>query len=776
MRHVICEPEMNQTTYILLVIISLAVGERTRTAVAVDFNAEVRPILSRACFPCHGPDGAARQGELRLDTRAGAFRTEKPVIMPGNSAKSLLMQRIHHNDPQLRMPPTEAKQQLTHRDRETLARWIDQGAVWGEHWSFLPLQRSPMPQVRRGDWSRNPIDDFVLARLEALRQSPSAPADRQVLLRRMTLDLVGLPPTLDAQAEFFADDHDHPDALERLVDRLLMSPHFGERWGRHWLDAARYADSGGFEGDPPRSVWQYRDWVLNAINGDLPFDQFVIHQLAGDLLPNRSSDDQVATGYLLNSQQDGGSEPARLDAVVDRTNTIGTVFLGLTIGCAQCHSHKFDPITQHEYYGLFAFINGADEVKHEFASPEQLTRRDALVAQVAALTVERTEYGAKLSTEQRKSDPGYQERTETIEQLNRRIPTFESALILQTGPADRVTTTFVRGEYARPGESVLPGVPQVLPPLPEGPRTRLEMARWLVSAEQPLTPRVTVNRVWQQLFGRGLVETENDFGNQGTRPTDPALLDWLAADFSREGWGFKRLMRRILESSVYRQSSYRRLDLEETDPENRLFARQARLRLEAELIRDTALSVSGLLSTKLGGPSVFPFQHDGIMINRATPAPWTISPGEDRYRRGLYTHYWRLTPHPQLQTFDAPDSMTACTRRQTSNTPLQALTLLNDPTFTEAAEHLARELLASECSSEAARVDLAVQLCLSRPPTDEERTVLRELLRRIRRGTGDATPTSGSQSDVTLVGANERTAWTELARTLLNLEEFLVRE
>ena len=735
---------------------------------AVDFNNEILPILARNCLHCHGPDDKTRQGDLRLDQREGAFRTNHPVIVSGEADASLLIQRITSDDPELRMPPPDAKQQLSGTEIEAIRRWINEGAAWHDHWSFLAVQHRP-PAAGTQSWSREVIDDFIAARLELRQVQLSPEASRQTLSRRLTLDLIGLPPTVLDQQEFLADNR--PDAYERLIDRLLASPHFGERWGRHWLDAARYADSSGFEGDPPRAVWKYRDWVLKALNEDLPFDQFVIRQLAGDLLPSASTDDRVATGFLLNSQQDGGSEPARLDAVVDRVNTIGTVFLGLTVGCAQCHSHKFDPISQREYYALFAFVNSADESRLEFASATEIARRDALASQRAALTAERTAYAAKLPKETVESDPGYQERSATIDLLSKKIPHFDSTPVLQPAPDERVTTTYIRGEFARPGEAVTPDVPRILPPMPDGGRTRLEFARWLVSPNQPLTPRVNVNRIWQQLFGRGLVETENDFGAQGARPTHPELLDWLAAEFSQQGWQTKRLVRTIVSASTYRQSSQRRSDLDSIDPENRWLARQARLRLEAESIRDCALAIAGLLSTKMSGPSVFPFQHEGIMINRATPAPWTISPGEDRYRRGIYTYYWRLTPHPQLQTFDAPDAITACTRRQTSNTPLQALTLLNDPLFVEAAEHLARQLVSSGFTSDDEIVNQAVQISLQRLPLAEERQLLKQLL-----STARSRPTTRSQDETRSSEERELAAWKNVASTLLNLEEFIIRE
>ena len=763
-------------------IVSVSTGFAQSTS-PVDFNREIQPVLSRTCFHCHGPDEKSRQADLRLDTRDGALRADKSIVTPGNSRESLLVQRLIHADPEQRMPPADSKQQLKPAEIDLIRRWIDEGANWQEHWSFLPLRQDRPPVVRDLVWPTTPIDGFILARLESQEITPSSEAAKETLLRRVTLDLIGLPPVSTERIEFLSDDR--PDAYERVVDRLLASPHFGERWGRHWLDAARYADSGGFEGDPPRTFWKYRDWVINAINEDLPFDEFVIKQLAGNLLPNASVDDRIATGFLLNSQQDGGSEPSRLDAVVDRVNTLGTVFLGLTLGCAQCHSHKFDPLSHREYYELFAFVNSADEVKLEFASPEELSRRNALASQVASLTAERMTYAATIPADKVKSDPGYVERTATIDMLNARIPEFPSAQVLQPAVPERTTTMYVRGEFARPGDPVSPNVPSVLPPMcgpvsassnhESGKTTTgsesakpsmLDLARWLVSGEQPLTPRVSVNRIWQQLFGRGLVETENDFGTQGARPTHPELLDWLASEYSQRGWRTKSLIRAIVDSAVYRQSSIRRSELESIDSGNRLLARQSRLRLEAEIIRDVALSVGDMLSTKIGGPSVFPFQHEGVMINRATPAVWKISPGEDRYRRGLYTYYWRLTPHPQLQTFDAPDAIIACTRRQPSNTPLQALALLNEPTFTEAAEGLANRLINSHFTNDDDAVNWAFEASMTRAPTDDERRLLIGLLNTVR----------SRLSSSTTKEAAELNAWKQLARTIVNLEEFIVRE
>ena len=584
----------------------------------VSFSRDVLPILSAKCFRCHGPDEQTREADLRLDTESGALRSENPVIRPGRSGESELVRRITSGDPDERMPPAEANRQLTPSEIDTLTRWVDDGAEWGSHWAFETPLRPLVPAPAGDRWSRNAIDRFVLARLNEGGLSPSPEAPPGVLLRRVTLDLTGLPPTPEEIDAFLADDR--PDAYERVVERLLASPHYGERWGRHWLDAARYADSTGFETDAPRSNWRYRDWVIAALNDGMPFDRFTIEQLAGDLLPGATRDDRIATGFLLCGPQDGGSEPSRLDAVVERVSTIGNVYMGLSVGCAQCHSHKFDPLSQQEYYGLFAFFNAADESVLELAPNEEVSRRNALQAQVAALTTERDEYAKTLGDGNPQQDAGYQARTQTIEELKTQIPELPHAPVLHQPVNPRTTTMFVRGEYTQPGDVVAPDVPNCLPPMPAGPPTRLEFAKWLVSAEHPLTARVTVNRVWQRFFGRGLVETENDFGVQGARPTHPELLDWLSREFIDNGWQLKLLQRLIVCSATYRQASWRRDDLDAVDPENRLLARQSRLRLEAESIRDAALGASGLLSSKIGGPGVFPFQHDGVMLNRATPA------------------------------------------------------------------------------------------------------------------------------------------------------------
>jgi hypothetical protein len=821
----------------------------------VDYARQVKPLLAARCYSCHSP--LNHQSDLRLDTAALAVQggARGAAIVPGDGQGSLLIQALRGTADTGRMPPEDEGPPLAEEEIALLQAWIDQGAIYPadetplddprRHWAFGPIVAPVVPGGDDGPIA-NPIDAFIIARLAQANLRPAAQADRATLARRVYLDLIGLPPT-PKQVAAFVDDAS-PDAYERLVDGLLASPHYGERWGRHWLDAARYADSGGFESDLPRAMWMYRDWVIDALNADMPFDQFVVEQLAGDLLPRATSEQRVATGFLLCGPQDGGSEPSRVDALVERVSAVGSVFLGMTIGCAQCHQHKFEPISQQDYYRLFAFLNDADEQTLERAEPDQLAERDALRAQVAALEKERDEHlmtltvrlpdwEATLTAEERAQmtedvrslltvatsqrtpnqqnrvlaavaalrDPGAQRRTRTINELKSRMPVFPSTQVLAAVSAPRQTHVLIRGELANPGAVVEPGVPAVLPPLESarmgsesagsksagsenaGRASRLELARWLTSAEQPLTPRVTVNRAWLRLFGQGLVETEDDFGLRGARPSHPELLDWLAARFVADGWSIKRLIRHIVTSATYRQSSARRPEHDAIDPQNRLLARQNRRRLEAEIIRDVALAASGLLSPRVGGPSVFPYQPTGVLVNRATPAEWIESTAGDQHRRTLYTQFFRLTPHPFLPLFDAPDSLTACTRRPATNTPLQALTLLNDPTFVECARALAHHAV-DRATNDRARLDLAFRRTLARSPTDEEQGILLELLAETRAslvadvaaaremvGTSPigASTVARPATDDEVVGL---AAWMEVCRALLNLDEFITRE
>jgi mono/diheme cytochrome c family protein len=820
----------------------------------VDYVRQIKPLLAGNCVACHGPQ--KQRGNLRLDS-AAALREggdHGPAVVPGKSGDSLLIQAVCGAEGVKAMPP---KGRLSPEQIALLRAWVDAGArapanegiaarPGAEHWSFRPIGRPEPPAVKNAAWVRNPIDAFILARLEKEGIQPSPEADRVTLIRRLSLDLLGLPPTPQEVDDFVNDQR--PDAYERLVDQLLASPHYGERWGRHWLDQARYADSNGYSIDAARQIWPYRDWVINAFNRDLPFDQFTIEQLAGDLLPNATLEQRIATGFHRNTQinQEGGIdvEQFRIESVVDRVNTTGAVWLGLTIGCCQCHDHKFDPIRQKEYYQFFAFFNSVDEPVLELGTPEQLKQRRELQGRIAALekrlktldTVTPEELAkwegslspeakAQLPAEVQKilaiapngrtprqeqalitayrnidqvrhvvaglADPitllaqthaltARQALVQQIADLKKQLPVVASSLVVQERATPRVTHVHLGGDFLRKGPVVTPGVPAVLPPLPPKERyNRLDLARWLVGPDNPLTARVAVNRFWQVYFGLGLVETDNDFGKQGTPPTHPELLDWLARQFIEQGWSMKKVHRLIVTSATYRQSSRARPELAGVDARNRLLARQNRLRLEAEVVRDVALASSGLLNPAIGGPSVFPPQPQGVYSFTQVPKDWRPSVGPDRYRRGMYTFFWRSAPHPALTVFDAPDANTACTRRNRSNTPLQALTLLNDQGFIEFAQALAARGLREAGPGDAARVDHAFRLCLARPPQPRERDVLLRLLVKERaayRERPDEAKALLAAEPPRGVDPAEFAAWMSVARVLLNLDEFITRE
>ncbi len=1024
------------------------------------FNNKVRPILAGHCFKCHGPDDKARKAKLRLDQRDAALRggrSKQPALVPGHPEQSELIRRIFAEEESEIMPPPHTKNPLTAEDKQILKRWIAEGAEYRLHWAFVPPKQQPLPAVKQRDWPRNPIDYFILARLEAEGLKPSPQADRYTLARRLYLDLIGLPPTPE-ETEAFVNDKS-PDAYEKLVDRLLASPHYGERWARRWLDLARYADTNGYEKDRPRSIWPYRDWVIKALNADMPFDRFTIEQLAGDLLPGATEDQKIATGFHRNTMlnEEGGIDPLeyRFYAVVDRVAVTGTTWLGLTIGCAQCHTHKFDPIPQREYYQFMAFLNNADEPVLPVRRPDITQQRreiekkiDALVADlpnrfppdpppqpsptrgegakvlspsqgggghgpsspsplvgegrgggdgaeddrpievrrrlhflrkyrewqqreadrtvrwtvlrptsvkanlphlavlddnsvlasgdqsksdtydlsfrsdlhgITALRLEvlpddqlpsggpgRVYYegpfgdfflsefrvmagGKKLPLTKAASsfasggatankaidgDPqtgwsinGGQARAHTavfsfatpladatdlhvqmlferyysaglgrfrisattdtrpapardmpadvedillvprekrttnqrqrllqqflmtapelakeraeIERLRKQLPDYPTTLVMTERPPENPRPTFVhnRGEFLQPKERVEPNVFSVLPPLPkDAPRNRLGLARWLVSPDNPLTGRVTMNRQWAAFFGRGIVPTLQDFGYQGERPSHPELLDWLAVELVKQGWSMKKMHKLIVLSATYRQASRVTPELLAKDPHNELLARGPRVRLEAEQLRDAVLRSSGLLSEKIGGPSVFPPQPPGVTTEGAYgQLQWKVSEGPDRYRRGLYTFSKRTAPFAMFTTFDAPSGEVCVARREVSNTPLQALTLLNDPAFTEAAQALGKRM-ATQKGSLPQRVDYLFRRCLTRPPSTEETAQLVKFFQtqksRCERKELDAAKIAGTgDGDV-----SERAAWTALARTLFNLDEAIVKE
>ncbi len=1015
-----------------------------KTAAAVDFATQIRPLLSDRCFKCHGPDSNAREAELRLDIRKGVFEPREDgqaVVVPGKPEQSLLYQRIITEDEDLRMPPEGGGKPLSKAEADLIRRWIEQGAPWEDHWAFVPPKRPPLPQVKNRQGVRNPIDLFIRARLEQEGLQPAPEASRETLIRRLSLDLTGLPPTLEEVDRFLADRR--PGAYERLVDRLLASPHYGEHMARYWLDAARYGDTHGLHLDNYRSIWPYRDWVIRAFNANMPFDQFTIEQIAGDLLPNATREQRIATGFLRCNvtTSEGGviEEEFRVRYTVDRTETVGTVFLGMTIGCAVCHEHKYDPISQREFYQLYAFFNsaadrgldgnaplppptmkipspeqeaklaelrkqlkkaqqayeqalagldykdplqdasaeeltGVDEVwideqlpaganpqgnegakswqwvsqpEHPVHSGQKATVRkakelsqhfflganpplviregdvlfayvyldpkdkpDQIMLQFHSGNWEHRAYwgknriqwgrdkspsrrpmgplppagkwvrlevpaeavglkpGAKVDgwaftqfggtvywdhagvrraypshqggflsfrrwlavtertrgaglpkelkkiidtpaekrtkqqlarlrrhflqevcvTTRKQLQPLRKERERLQQEIKKLEDSIPATLVMADLPKPRETYVLLRGEYDRPdkNQKVQPDVPAVFPPLPEGaPRNRLGLAQWLVRPDHPLTARVTVNRLWQQFFGVGLVKTAEDFGSQGEVPSHPELLDWLAVEFVESGWDVKHIVRLIVTSATYRQSSVATPELIQRDPENRLLARGPRFRLDGEVLRDQALAVSGLLVRKLGGPGVKPYQPPGIWEAVAYPssntAKYKQDHGEKLYRRSIYLFWKRTAPPPNMVAFDAPTREKCTVRRPRTNTPLQALVTLNDPTFVEAARALAQRVLKETSGTLDDRLVWAFRTVTSRRPKPRELEVLRRTyqdhLDHYRRNPEQAKKllqVGESPRDESLDVA-EHAAWTMIGNLLLNLSETLTK-
>lgn len=817
----------------------------------VDYVRDIEPILHRNCYLCHGSQ--QQMAGLRLDSRELALKGADSgrVIEPGDPFSSKLVARITSTDEGFRMPPGGTA--LSSSEIALVRAWIAGGAVWPDqhagpaqqvpssgnarasHWAFQPVRRPELPPVRQSDWVRNPIDQFVLAKLEAKGLSPSPEADLHTLVRRIHFDTVGLPPTREKVAEFEASTR--PRAYEALVDELLRSPHFGERWALPWLDLARYADSDGYERDPLRPhAWRWRHWLIEAINRDMPYDRFSVEQIAGDLLPNATVDQRVATGFLRNGikNREAGTKNAqkRFEETVDRLNTVANTWLGLTVGCAQCHDHKYDPLSQREFYALFAFFHNAVERDIEATLPGELgaylrtlpayrAGRDRLRSKygIPALQVEwhermlaamdnpgvRTDWDhqvtewraandradwllrapsehlSELEREKialwflRNGGPDFAKDEAIQERLTKareELAVLEKALIRPSRAYTMVerlepipARLALRGDYRALGSEVPPGVPAVFPPLKaaDGP-ARLRLAEWIASEENPLTARVEVNRIWQELFGKGLVETVENFGTQGEAPSHPKLLDWLASEFVRLGWSRKALVRLVVTSATYRQSSAERQEQRVRDPDNAWLARQNRLRLAAELIRDNALAASGLLYPAIGGPSVFPPQPGGVSELSFSKKDWVVDTGPERYRRGLYVFLRRTSPYPMLVNFDAPDTLTSISRRERSNTPLQALNLLNDPVFLEAADALAYRVLESPAVGFDERLARLVGLCLSRDPHAQETARARRFF------------TAQLERLQAREGGAERAAWRELSRAMLSLDEFITRE
>ncbi len=685
----------------------------------VSFIHDVQPILANHCYACHGPDKHSREAELRLDVRESGLARD--AIVPGKPDDSELISRILNEDQSHQMPPPELHKPLSDAQKETLRRWVQQGAEYAGHWAFDSIERPSLPKVKRDEWVKNPIDRFILARLEAEGLSPSPEVGAETLIRRATLDLTGLPPTPEQVEAFLRDKGE--DRYERLVDRLIASPGYAQRRAQDWLDLARYADTRGFADDTMREIWPYRDWVIHAIDQNMSFDQFTIEQLAGDMLPDATDAQRLASAFHRNAPQAKGVtypvEEYRVKGVVDRVNVTGRVWLGLTMECAQCHDHKFDPVSQQDYFAMFALFNN---IEHTGSGHGQGGPKLRLPNQAQA---------GKL--------------------LN--VP------VMKEMPVPRETFIHVRGNFLQKGEQVSPAVPGVFQLSDENqPRDRLTFARWLVDGKNPLVARVVVNRYWQRYFGHGLVRTPDDFGVQGDLPSHPELLDWLASEFMDSDWNMKHIHRLIATSATYRQSARILPHHVSADPDNRLLSRMQRVRLPAEQIRDQALAVSDLLVERVGGPSVFPTHPLDYWKQRALPGEWTPSEGESRYRRTMYTYWRRMALHPSLEILNAPARDNCVVQRVTSNVPTQALVLLNGPMFAEAARALAKRVVREVKDDEAKRLDRAFRLVLGRSPDREEQAKFLAYIAHEK-----------EQND------DEQAVWTLVCSVLLNLDEAVTR-
>lgn len=823
----------------------------------IDFVRDIQPIFAERCNHCHGEDD--QQGQLRLDAKAIVMRGGKsgPLLVAGNGADSLLIARLVGIGAGKQMPLEDDP--LSSEQIGLILAWIDQGAKWPEgvgsaateikkHWAYIAPANPKLPEVRNTAWPVNAVDHFVLARLERERIAPSAPITRERLIRRASLDLLGIPPSV-AEVDGFVQDQS-PDAYERLLDRLLAAPTYGERWATPWLDAARYADSNGYQRDGHRTIWPYRDWIIRALNADMPFDQFTIEQIAGDLLPAATIDQQIATGFhrctTVNVEAGTDEEENRTNQVIDRVNVTGTVWLGTTLECCQCHNHKFDPFTQRDYYQFFAFFNSTPKetfqrtkgsASLDFGGPEvklpadpkvekerqEITAHKQRLAEEIELCVNDEATGlaawlremedagkaekAKLpanirrflavDADKRKGNqktalrnyfvglhPAAKKSQAEMDKLQLELAalTPPTSMVMTEISEPRMTAILQRGDFLSPGDQVAAAAPAILPSLdPKSPKNRLGLAEWLVDSANPLTPRVQVNRAWAQFFGRGIVASEEDLGTQSEPPTHPELLDWLASELRDGGWSLKGIHRCIAESATYRQSSQFRSDLAERDPHNLLLARGPRLRLTAEMIRDNALAISGQLSHKMHGPQVYPLQPDGVWrVTGAVDNTYRTSQGEDAWRRGVYTVWRRSAPYPSFLAFDAPDRSACTVKRPHSNSPLQALTLQNDPVYVELALALAERVL-TETRGQSLDEQLlfAFRAALSRSPDDAELAQLRLIHTAAReRYSADnksASAVVGKRAVPAGSTSTDWAAWFNVTHVLLNLDETITK-
>jgi len=823
-------------------------------AAALDFNRDIQPILSENCYHCHGPDAAERKGDLRLDEEKAAREVHDgtAAVVPGSSRDSTLIQRIFSTDPDEVMPTPKSNRKLTDAQKQMLKQWIDEGAKWGRHWAFEAPRKPQVPVIaetglRNKDWriSANPIDAFVARRLAAEKFEPAPRADTHTLARRLSLDLTGLPPTPEELAAFEQASTRHPQAaFVALVDRLLASPRFGERWAWDWLDAARYADTNGYQGDPERTMWPWRDWIVQAVNSNMPYDQFTVWQLAGDLLPGATPEQKLATGFnrnhMINGEGGRIAEETRVENVMDRVETTSTIWLGLTVGCCRCHDHKFDPLTLKDYFALYDCFNQTSEdgkSRSGQAAPAMdlstAAEKDRLTAaqqkvDATAKAVEEFElkkfprpvgkplsesdaiklpgnlpsYIAKTEPKNRgvdpllesvsyfkDKDPAYSKLLQSLLAAAREKANAASSItrvmVMDMLPRPRETFVLEKGAYDKPtAVKVSFNVPASLPPLPkDAPQNRLGLAQWIVARENPLTARVTVNRFWQAFFGIGLVKTAEDFGVQGEKPAYQDMLDWLAIGFMESGWDVKALMRLIVTSQTYQQSSKTipHAGSFYSDPDNRLLARGPRHRLPSWMLRDQALFVAGLLADKPGGPAVKPYQPEGIW-EEATfgKKSYQQDHGDALYRRTLYT-FWRRIVGPTL-LFDNAARQTCVVKATRTNTPLHALVTLNDITYVEAGRMMAQRVLLARLEGDTSRLTHAFRLAACRAPAEAEMSTLAAQLTKLRlMYARDSTQAQqllsvGESRRNASIPAIEHAAWTGLCLLLLNLDEVLSKE
>lgn len=734
----------------------------------LDFNRDVQPILAGHCIECHGPDAAARKGKLRLDRGDGLTddRGGYRILVPRKPESSELIARITHADPEERMPPVEfaKKKPLKPQEVEILKRWIVEGAKYEKHWAFVTPVKRAVPGA--GDWGHNEIDRFVHARMTAAEMQPQTAASKEKIIRRVSLDLTGLPPTIAEVEDFLRDESEN--AYERVVDRLLKSPRFGERWAVWWLDGAHYGDSHGYDNDLENSQWPWRNWVIDAFNANKPFNEFTIEQLAGDLLPNATEDQILATAFNRNHriQTEGGAidEEWRAEYVMDRVETMGSVWMGLTLGCARCHDHKYDPVSQKEFFQIFALFNNLDEkgfIDNLTGAAEPRIRYRAAEFEQRAKQVDEQFKDKERGKEKKKLEQQY-----PFVMIMREMGSPRKAFVLQ------------RGQYDAPGEEVKAALPQAFSSVPEGNVTRLDLARWLVDGRHPLTARVLVNRLWEQLFGQGMVKSSENLGTQADWPSHPELLDWLAVDFVESGWDLKRLLKKLVMSATYRQSPVVDAARLSKDAENRLLSRGPRGRLAAEMVRDQALFVSGLFVEKLNGPSWWVYQPKGLWEEVEKRGTFVQDHGEKLYRRSLYSRIRKTVAPPSMLLFDMPSREMCTVKRTQTNTPLQALALMNEVTYVEAAKKFAERMMKQGGTAQA-RIAWGFRCATLREATGEELSVLvagfERRLARYREDPKGAEQLLGHGDSKVGDGADkvELAALTTVANVILNLDELI---